>query len=62
MQFTDPALLKGRVRYIFASLFLTLTESTCETGENVFYFTSKALFVLEKIKVQDFRYLDFMTS
>ena len=30
--------------------FLTLNESTCQTRKNVFYFTSKALFVLEKIK------------
>ena len=30
--------------------FLSLKESTCETRKNVFYFTSKALFVHEKIK------------
>ena len=30
--------------------FLRLKESTCETSKNVFYFTSKALFVLEIIK------------
>ena len=30
--------------------FLSLNESTCKTRKNVFYFTSKALFVLEKIK------------
>ena len=30
--------------------FLSLNESTFQTRENVFYFTSKALFVLEKIK------------
>ena len=29
--------------------FACLKESTCETGKNVFYFTSKALFVLEII-------------
>ena len=29
---------------------LNLTESICHTRKNVFYFTSKALFVLEKIK------------
>ena len=33
-------------------------ESTCETMENVFYFTSKALFVLEK----NFRILDNLIS
>ena len=30
--------------------FLSLNESTCQTRKNVFYFTSKAIFVLEKIK------------
>ena len=30
--------------------FACLKESTCETRKNVFYFTSKALFVLEIIK------------
>ena len=30
--------------------FLSLNESTCQTRKNGFYFTSKALFVLEKIK------------
>ena len=31
--------------------FLSLKESTCQTKKNVFYFTSKALSVLEKTKV-----------
>ena len=30
--------------------FLSLNKSTCQTRKNVFYFTSKALFVREKIK------------
>ena len=30
--------------------FVYLKESTCETRKNVFYFTSKALFILEIIK------------
>ena len=30
--------------------FICLKGSTCETRKNVFYFTSKALFVLEIIK------------
>ena len=30
--------------------FLSLNESTFQTRKNVFYFTSKALFVLKKIK------------
>ena len=42
--------LKCCVRYIFACLFLSLDENPCQTRKNIFYFTSKALFVLEKIK------------
>ena len=30
--------------------FLSLNKSTCQTRKNAFYFTSKALFVLKKIK------------
>ena len=30
--------------------FLSLKESTCHTRKNIFYFTSQALFVVEKIK------------
>ena len=30
--------------------FLSLNECTCQTRKNVFYFTLKALFVLEKIR------------
>ena len=33
--------------------FLCLKESTCETRKNV-YFISKALFILEKIKILEF--------
>ena len=40
--------IKGCIRYIL--LVLCLKESTCETRKNVFYFTSKALFVIEIIK------------
>ena len=42
--------------------FLSPKESICETRENVFYFTSKALFVLKKIKFYNFRYSRFMMS
>ena len=42
--------LKRCARYIFACLILGLKESFCETRKNIFYFTSKALFFLEKIK------------
>ena len=41
---------KDCVRYILASLFLVLTESTSETRGKKFFFTSNALSVLEKIK------------
>ena len=30
--------------------FVYLKENACETGKNIFYFTSKAFFVLEIIK------------
>ena len=43
-------ILKGCVCYILLVCFLSLKESTYETRKNVFYFTSKALFVLKKIK------------
>ena len=42
-------LCEGCVHYIFASLFLSVKECTCETFKNGFYFISKGLFVLEKI-------------
>ena len=42
--------------------FLSLNESTCQTRKNVFYFTSKALFVLEKIKFSNFTFSNFITS
>ena len=41
---------KGCVRYICASLYLSCNESTGQTRKNAFYFTSKALSILEKIK------------
>ena len=43
------AFIKGCVHYIFARLFLGLNESTCKIKKNV-YFTSKPLFIFEKIK------------
>ena len=42
--------------------FVSLKEGTCETKKNVFYFTSKAIFVLEIIKFELFRYSNVMTS
>ena len=53
---------KGCVRYIFASLILGLNKSTCQIKKNVFQFTSKSLFVLEKIKFQYSTFSNFMTS
>ena len=42
--------------------FLSLNESSCQTRKNVFYFTSKAFFVLEKIKFYISTFSNFMTS
>ena len=43
--------VKGCARYILLLCFLSLKESTYETRKNVFYFTSKVCFVLEKISL-----------
>ena len=48
-------MFKGCVRYIFTKLFFMSKKRTCETRNNVFYFTSKALFILEIIKLLIFR-------
>ena len=42
--------------------FLSLNKSTCQARKNVFHFTSKALFDLEKTKSQNSTFLNFMTS
>ena len=42
--------------------YLCLRVNTCETRKNVFYFTLKALFVLEIIRFKLFRYSNVMTS
>ena len=42
--------------------FVCLKDSTCETRKNVFYCTSKALFLLEIIKFLLLRYSNVMTS
>ena len=52
--------VKCCVHYIFADLFRQSKRDHVCTRKNVFYFSSKALFVLEKVK--NFRYSDFMTS
>ena len=51
--------LKGCVCYIYAGLCLGLNESNCQMKKNVFYFTSKPLFFLEK---SNFRILHFQIS
>ena len=47
---TTVKLLKVMSATFLLVCFLSLNESTCQTRENAFYFTSKALFVIEKIK------------
>ena len=42
-------IIKGCVRYIFASLFCMSKIEHLRNEENAFYFTSKALLVLEII-------------
>ena len=46
----------------FLVCFVCLKESTLGTRKNVFYITSKALFILEIIKFQLFRYSNVMMS
>ena len=55
-------LFKGCVRYSFASLFCMSKREHFKTRENAFYFSMKALLVLEIIKFQHFRYSNIMTS
>ena len=50
-QMLIPVFLKVVSTKFLLVYFLDLKESTCETRENVFYFTSKALFFLELIKL-----------
>ena len=42
--------------------FLILNESTCHARKNVFYFSSKALFVLQKIKFSKYISLNNLRS
>ena len=44
----------------FLVSFLSLDKSTCQIRKNVFYFTSKALFVFEKMKFQNSTVLNFI--
>ena len=59
-----PPLLKVMsASFSFLLIWLVcLTKSTCETRKNIFYFTLKALFVLEIIKFEIFRHSNVMTS
>ena len=54
LQFADDTTSYRHCKVVSATFllvcFLYLKESTCETRKNVFYFISKALFVLEIIK------------
>ena len=48
--FTNMLFLKVLSATFLLVCFSSLKESNCETWKNIFYFTSKALFILEKIK------------
>ena len=58
---TSPSLKVVSATFLLVC-FLCLTESTCKTRKNTFYFTLKALLVLEKINFWHFRYSNIMTS
>ena len=58
----DQMIVKGYVCYIFAGLFFKSNGSTCQARKNIFYFTSKALFILKKTKFQDSTFSTVMTS
>ena len=59
-------LVSGTLKVLSATFllvcFVSLKKSTCETRTNVFYFTSKALFVLVIINFNFFKYSNVMTS
>ena len=59
---TFPIALKDVSATFLLVCFLSLNESTCETKKNVFNFTSKAPFVLEKIKFYNSTFSNFITS
>ena len=42
--------------------FLSVNESTYQTKKSVFYFTSKALSILKKIKFQNYTFSNFTMS
>ena len=49
---TVEDILKDCVHHIFASLILSLKESSCKTKKNVVYFTWKSLFIIKKISLE----------
>ena len=51
---------KGCVWYIFTGLFCMPKREDLWSKKKSFYFTSKALFILETIKFHIFRYLNVM--
>ena len=57
----DHVYLKVVSATLLLVCFLCLKESTCEAKKNVFYFTSKDLFVLGIIKFWLFRHSNVMT-
>ena len=57
---TAPVDLKGCIHYIFTSLFCIPKRKDLQNKKNIFYFTSKALFILEIIKFKLFRYSNLM--
>lgn len=46
------------IYFWFSLSFLRLKESTFDTRENVFYFTSKALLVLKILEFLNFKFHD----
>ena len=54
--------LKGLSATFFLCMFFKSKREDFETREKVFYFTLKALFILEKIKFKNLRYSSFITS
>ena len=51
--------LKGCVHHIFASLFFSLNESTCQTRKNVFLFHLKSSFSSRENQILTFYVFEF---
>ena len=50
---------KGCAHYIFASLFVSLNESTCQTRKKCFLFHFKSSFCSQKNQILEFYILNF---